>query len=275
MIAAKRPLAVLAVCLTVLGHSAPSAHAQTPSVDRAARVDRLLKELLSYDGTGPSPERYVQIRDNNTQQVLSEVDAFVGEHFIPGSKWSAEEVTAGLQQLLHVRTAPLARSTFFANLPSGRFLVTCVEVRRMGGSGPEDAMWFRAYREVGSQYLPAANAEFLLPGNTSQVEPRLLGNLRTVELRRRPVTSEFWFLAWAQVESPPPAVMIALRLLGFDGEKFRTVAATNGLAVADFDRAVEETDGSGFTVRRSADGSGVAVIERYTVTPGGPVKLAQ
>ena len=89
------------------------------------------------------------------------------------------------------------------------------------------------------------------------------------------MTSEFWFLAWAQVDSPPPAVTIALRLLGFDGEKFRTVAATNGITVSDFDRAVEETDGSGFTLRRSADRSGSAVIERYAVTAGGPVKLSE
>jgi hypothetical protein len=50
----KRLAAVLAMWLTVLGHWAP-VQAHTPSVDRAERVDRLLKELLSYDGTGSRP----------------------------------------------------------------------------------------------------------------------------------------------------------------------------------------------------------------------------
>ena len=266
-------LPALVVSLAVSGHSVP-AHGQTPSADRVKRVDRLLQELLAYDGTGPSLERYIRIKDTNTQQVLSEVDAFIRDTFIVNSSFSSNEVDSGLRKLLHVQTGPLARSTFYANLPSGRFLVVCVEVRRTGGSGPEDAMWFRAYREVGSQYLLAAAAEFPLSENTSQGEQRLMGNMRTVELRSRPVASEFWFVAWAQMDSPPPAVMIALRLLAFDGKAFRTVATADRVSVSDFDRAVEDTkDGYGFTLRRSPDGSATTVIERYTATATGLVKL--
>jgi hypothetical protein len=80
MTSTKHLLTTLVVWLAVLGHWAP-ARSQTPSVDRAKHVDRLLNELLSYDGPGPGLERYIRIRDTNTQQVLSEVDAFIAETF--------------------------------------------------------------------------------------------------------------------------------------------------------------------------------------------------
>jgi len=59
---------------------------------------------------------------------------------------------------------------------------------------------------------------------------------------------------------------------GFDGTRFRTVAATGDVRVDGFPRSVRTTQ-QGFSVTRLVDETKRTAIENYAVTASGPVKL--
>jgi hypothetical protein len=158
---------------------------------------------------------------------------------------------------------------FPVTLPGGRFLVIGVDVARIGPP-PEDAMSLRAYKETAGQFKPVANIE-LVRGDSDA--PELRGGLQVAALRSQPVPGEFWFIAWARVESARGAV-ITLRVYGFDGTRFRTVAATGDVLVDGFPQAVRTTQ-DGFSVTRLVDETKRRLIEEYAVTANGPVKLSK
>jgi hypothetical protein len=117
----------LAVCGRTLAQTQPAA----APIDRADNVAHLLGELLLHDSYGPGLGRYRQTRDDVTRRVLDEVDAFVTENFSP-STTSLPEMKARLNVLLnHVPHGRQHASAFSVSLPSGRFLVIGVEVKRL------------------------------------------------------------------------------------------------------------------------------------------------
>lgn len=262
-------LTVVAVWLTVFGQAA-FAQAQTiagPS-DRANTVRKLLNELRWHDAE--DNERYLKIVDERTKRVLSEVDGFVAESFLPGTA-TADRVKAGLDALLnHKKGDGDGSVAFLVNLPAGHFLVISVEVRRGGGAISEDAISFRAYLGTGNRFILAAETDY------PQIYPHIsaaLTNLNAEALSSQPVASEFWFIAWAQgAPMSPPTV--TTYLFGFDGEMFRTLWTTDPFITPYVNQAIQVTPGGGFTLCRTPDFKAWTVInEQYAVTVDGPQKV--
>jgi hypothetical protein len=168
---------------------------------------------------------------------------------------------------------------FSVSLPTGRFLVVGVEVKRGGGAISENAMSLRAYRETGNQFVPAADTNYLHVRDVSQdggeVGWEPLVALRVKTLTSRPNGSEFWFLAWAEVPPRSPYT-VTMRLFGFDGEKFRTIWAMDDFITPDVNRAVQVTADGGFTLSTMPDPRGVTVVNKqYAVTADGPQKVTE
>jgi hypothetical protein len=243
-------------------------------VDRVETVARLLDVLrrtdnptTEFERAGPpyTPSSYRVIKDSVTQQVLSEVDIFVTDLLLPGSMPVAQ-MKSWLDQLLnHAPHSLEAASVFPVTLPSGRYLVIGVDVPRIGPP-PEDALSLRAYKESAGQFRLVADAELVrAEGGVTQT----MSSLHVAALRSQPVSGEFWFLAWARVNSAE-GFAISLRLYRFDGTQFRTVATTGNVRVKS-DQAVRTTP-QGFSVA-TVDESQSAVIEEYAVTANGPVRL--
>ncbi len=270
-----RRLGVAALTIILCAANHPAAAQQpdtTPSADRAARVTRLLDQLRQPTSTfdPPSIARYMRIRDGVTAEVLAEVDAFVTEHFTPG-KTDEAQVKAGLDALLHHVPAISmeATSAFLVNLSIGRFLVVGVDIPRIG-DGPDDAMWLRAYRDDGAQFVHVTAAEFAQdrqrgPGNDGgQISLQLTG--------LEPLSAtHFWFVATARRIQGDLGTVV-LRIGRFDGETFTAVAAAPDIfpSVSPTVRALPD---GGFTIQRRASRYGKRIVERYTMSEQGPIKV--
>jgi len=253
----------------------PPARAQTPSAepaDRAARVVELLNQLRQPTSTfdPPSIARYLALRDRVTGEVLDEVDAFVTDHVVPG-KASEPQVKADLDMLLrHVPHSSMeATSAFLVNLWTGRYLVIGIDIPRIG-DGPDDAMWLRAYRDDGVQFVRVAAAEFVQDRPLARGGDGRLLSLNVTGLE--PLSaSHFWFVAMAHRHQGDRGTVV-LRIGRFDGDSFVLVAVAS-----DFFASVSPTvrpllDG-GFTVHRRASRNGKRIVERYGITERGPLKV--
>jgi hypothetical protein len=238
-----------------------------------------LKDLRWHDKD--SHELYLKIRDERTNRLLSELDGFIAENVSPRA--TAAAVTTGLDSLLGYKKGDLPHgAAFFPNLPGGQFLVIGVEVRRGGGAISENAFSFRAYKDNGSSFVFASAIEFRHGDVSGRNElddwsPSVL--LQIKPLPPRLVGSEFWFLAWAEVSSfVPPVVM--MQLFAFDGDHFRTVWAPKDFQTED-QKAVELTF-DGFIIGKLFDPTGRAagspttvIHEQYALTVDGPQKIGE
>jgi hypothetical protein len=142
---------------------------------------------------------------------------------------------------------------FSVNLPSGRFLIIGVEVRRGGDAINEDAISFRAYKEEADRFALIAD-----DGNLHRSDPSnpYLMSLHAKQLPFPPVTGEFWFVTSAVVPPQSP-YSVVMRLYAFDGETFRTVWAPDDILATSEDKAIDVT-ATGFIVNRLFDSSGHA-----------------
>lgn len=276
-------LTVVAAWLTLFGQG-QAAFAQTQgttiSDTRAANVAQLLKELRWHDN--PSHENYLQIREERTTRLLTEIDRFVAEAFAPRTATSIT-VQNGLDALLgHKRGDGAGSVVFSTNLPVGHFLVVGLEITRGGGALPEDAFSFRAYKDTGDTFVFVAATRYGHGGAVVNAERPLeelnaLFGLHAKPVPSRPVGNEFWFIAWAASSLQMPH-FVSMRLYAFDGADFRILWAPTDF-IANDDRAFELTV-DGFTIRKLSDpthmarGSPTVVIrEQYALTVDGPQKV--
>jgi hypothetical protein len=268
-------VATLTILLCAANHPASAQQPDTtPSADRPARVALLLDQLRQPTSTfdPPSIARYMRIRDSVTEEVFAEIDAFVTEHFIPGQTDEAQ-VKDGVDELLHhlPRHSLEATAAFVVSLSTGRYLVTCIDIPRIG-DGPDDAMWLRAYRDDGGRFVRVAEAEFAQdrrrgPGNDGGLTTLQLTGLEPLSATR------FWFVATA-VRHQGALGSVVLRIVRFDGETFTTVAAAPDVFPA-ASPTVEPLPDGGFTVQRRASRYGKRIVERYAMTEQGPVKVEE
>jgi hypothetical protein len=151
------------------------------------KVKTLSAQLRWHDEAGQ--EKYAATKDEVTRQVLNEIDAFVLDSFQPSSA-TAELVRAGLGGLLGYRSSDLTHDVaFVVNLPQGHFLIAGIEVSGGGDAIPDDTISFRAYRETGNRFVFVANTDSLSH----------LVDLQVEALAGVPLSSEFWFMAIAEV----------------------------------------------------------------------------
>lgn len=266
-----------AACLALfLSLSDPRVHAQVTAAvppDRAERVAALLDQLRQPTSTfdKPSIARYLHIRDPITAQVLAEIDAFVIEQFVPG-RTDDDQVKAGIDRLLHNRPRSTeATSAFLVNLSAGRYLVVGIDIPRIG-DGPDDAMWLRAYRDEGGQFARAAAAEFAQDREPGPGNQGALMSLQVTALA--PVsTNDFWFVGTAR-RIQGDRNTVALRIGRFDGETFTATASAPDIFPSMSPTVRPLADG-GFTVHRRVARDGKQIIERYTMTPQGPIKVEE
>jgi hypothetical protein len=265
-----------AAFVVVAGLAAHATFAQTQGTaapaDRATTVARLLKELRWTGAEGH--KAYLQTKDEQTKRVLDEVDGLVAESLSPGTT-TAGHVKARLDTLLGHKKGDMEESAAFSvNLPSGRFLVVGVEVRRGGGAISENAMSLRAYRETENQYVPVADADYLHTGDPTWEDGfQPLADLRVKALTLQPIGNEFWFIAWAEVPPRSPYT-VTMRLFGFDGEKFRTIWTTDDFMTPNVNRAIQITADGGF-ILRTTPYRGPDVNKQYAVTADGPQKVTE
>jgi len=266
-------VAALTICLCTANHLAAAQQPDTtPSADRFARVAQLLDRLRQPTSTfdPPSIARYMRIRDGVTEEILAEVDAFVTERFIPGQTDEAH-VRADMDALLHhlPEISLEATSAFLVTLTTGRYLVVGIDIPRIG-DGPDDAMWLRAYRDDGGQFVRVAAAEFAQdrrrgPGNDGSLMSLQLTGLEPLSAAR------FWFVATASRRQGALATVV-LRIGRFDGERFTAVAAAPDIFPSVSPTVRSLSDG-GFTIQRRASRYGKGIIERYAMTEQGPIKV--
>jgi hypothetical protein len=213
---------------------------------------------------------YYRTRDRLTQQVLAEVDAYVTENVVPRTI-RVPQVKAALDEVLnHVPKASLeATSAFLVTLTSGNYLIISVDVMRTG-QGPDDAMWLRAYKETGQQFVLVSDAEYTQDRKVPANEGFLMG-LQILGLPPQPSAQDVWFVAWAR-RHLPDSIALALRLCRFNGETFSTGAITGDI-VPSFHPPVRPTPDGGFTVHRRTAPEGPHIVEQYAVTAQGPVKV--
>ena len=251
-------MAVTTVCLAVWGQAVS---AQTPPVpvSRVENVARLVQDLRTRDY-----ERYLTIEEEWTRRLLNEVDEFVSESFSPDAA-TADQVKAGLDTLVgHTWRDVLGNAAFLANLPGGQALIIAVELPRGGQAASDDVMSLRAYQVAGKRYV--------VVGSTSLEG---VGHLQTKPLSKQPVGGEFWFAAWARLSAPSPP-RVGMRLLAFNGERFRTVWSEEQFLTPYVDLAVQITPDGGFTLRTMPDFRQVTVINKqYAVTADGPQKVTE
>ena len=279
MRSSKQWLASVAVCLTIGGQTFGQTREVAAPSDHASNVSRLLKDLRWHDLA--SHEQYLKIRNERTNRLLSELDGFIAENVSPRA--TAASVTTGLDLLLGHKNGDLLRSAaFLLNLPGGHFLVIGVEVTRGGEAISEDAFSFRAYKDNGGSFVFASAIEFRQPDVSGRNELDAWPTSAFLQIKALPtrmVGSEFWFLAWAEVSSfVPPVVM--MQLFAFDGDHFRTVWAPKDF-LTETDTAVELTF-DGFTMRKLFDPTGqaagsptVVIHEQYALTVDGPQKIGE
>jgi hypothetical protein len=270
---ARQSLAALVMCLLVFAHVARAQSPDpTPTTNRTNAVARQLKELRW--STSEGHDAYLQIKDNITKRLLTEVDGFIAETFSPRSTTTVQ-VKAGLDALLdHKKGSTLESVAFQVNLPTGRFLLIGVEIVRGGGAIPEDAISFRAYREAGEHFQAVADLDYPRDGAPyDSVE--ILASVNAMALSYQPIATEFWFAGWAVLPGAAPPTVTA-RLFGFDGERFRILWATAPFVTPNVDQAIDVTQDGRFTVRRMPDFKGMTVInEQYAVTADGPQKVTE
>ena len=268
-------VAALAILLCAVNHPAGAQQPDTtPSADRSARVARLLDQLRQPTSTfdPPSIARYMRIRDSVTEEVFAEIDAFVTEHFIPGQT-DELQVKDSVDELLHhlPRHSLEATAAFIVSLSTGRYLVTGIDVPRIG-DGPDDAMWLRAYRDDGGRFVRVAESEFAQdrrrgPGNDGGLISLQLTGLEPLS------ATHFWFVATARRHQGDIGSVV-LRIVRFDGETFTTVAAAPDVFPTVSPTVGPLPDG-GFTVQRRASRYGKRIVERYAMTEQGPVKVEE
>jgi hypothetical protein len=266
--------------LSVFGQAALAQSQQ--AIARATTVAELLKDLRWHDN--PSHDRYLDIRAERMQSLLSEIDGFVTETFSPGSA-TAVAVQDGLDALLGHKRGNLDNSVAFLSvLPVGRFLVVGVEIRRGGGALSEDAFSFRAYKDTGTAFAFIAETRFGTDVEFGQTQRRLkdwepVAFLNAKAVPAPPISNQFWFVTWAVASHFAPPV-VAVRLYAFDGERFRTIWTPKDF-VSESSTAVTLT-ADGLTVRKLIDSTGgtpgsptVVVRERYALTADGPQKVLE
>ena len=262
-------LAAVAVGQTLI----VSVFAQAQVGDGQARlvekVRTLSRQLRWHAG---DDEEFAAIKDKVTREILSDIDAFISDSFQSTSA-TPELVKGGLDALLDYKSGDEAHNVaFIVDLPQGHFLIVGIEVSRWVGAFAEDAISFRAYKQIANK--------FVFTTATGNLSDSLLMSLHAEALSKSPLPGEFWFLAMARMPPlSPPSVVI--RLYAFDGQKFRIVWAPKNVEAEAVDKAVVVT-GGGFLVDSLFDPTGMAagspsvmIHEQYVLTAVGPKKTAE
>jgi hypothetical protein len=265
------PIAVGAFLASVGALQAQDGETRT---NRTAIIRELSKQLRWHDEDGA--RIYEAEKGKVTQSVLGELDGFIAESFRPGVA-SAEQVKSALDKLLDLRDGPGNNAAFPTELPQGQFLIVGIELGRGGEGITEDAISFRAYKAIENRFAFVAHTEDLHSGHG---DDPYLGGFRAVVLSAPPVAGEFWFIGIARVPPlTPPA--IAMRLIAFNGERFRTTWAINDITAEGVDEAVNFA-ADGFTVNKLFDPTGQAALsptvvihEQYILALPGPKKVGE
>jgi len=268
----KRFLNVVALSLTFVGHAAlAQTQATAPTANHLDRVRQLSSALRWKDAEGH--KKYLRTKESTTKRLLNEVDRFIMASFLPSST-TVGQVKAGLDALLgHTKGEGRDSAAFSMKLPAGDFIVIGVELPRGGGTIAEDAISFRAYKENGNKFVRVADTEYVHSGDVSEEGWEPLASLNVKSFPVSPVASEFWFLAWAEVPPKAPPT-VTMRLIAFDGEKFRTVWTSDDFIAPYMNQAVEVTQDSGFILSRMPDPRANNIVnEKYVVTADGPQKV--
>lgn len=229
---------------------------------------RALAEQLRWR-TESGRKRYEAEKTELTHNVLSEIDQYIKEKFVPGAA-TAEQVQSGLNDLLgYTKGLGVQNVAFVANLPKGDFLIVGVELWRGGAAINEDYICFRAYADLGGKFVNVANT-----GNLSQSDSYLVG-LNARALQPRQIASQFWFIAWADVPPQSP-YSIVIRLYAFDGKRFRTVWAPQNIIAANIDKAIQVGPSDVITINRMPNWKSSNIVhEQYVISEKGPKKTKE
>lgn len=247
------------------GFTAQQANAPT---NRVAKIRTLTQQLRWRKGG--DLKHYEAIKDNVSQSLFRELDAYISQNFPADS--TAAQVRAGLDEVLEVKNGDLIQNVVFSSdLPAGRFLIVGIELEGAGTNDLNeygDRICFRAYQASGRRLVYVANS-----GNMSD---SALTALHALPLRAPQVGGDSWFIAWADVPPQSPYT-IAIRLYAFDGKKFRTVWAPPNIIAAGIDTAVQvEPGGALFTVNQMPTWTSQDIVhEQYAVSASGPKKIKE
>jgi hypothetical protein len=229
---------------------------------------RVLAEQLRWR-TESGRKRYEAEKTELTHNVLSEIDHYINERFVPGSA-TVEQVQSGLNHLLgYTKGLGIHNVAFFANLPKGDFLIVGVELWRGGPAINEDYICFRAYADLGGKFVNVANT-----GNLSQSDSYLVG-LHAQALQPPQITGQFWFIAWANVPPQSPYTIV-IRLYTFDGKRFRKVWEPQNIIATNIDNAIQVGPSDAITINRMRSWKTSTIVhEQYVISEKGPKKTKE
>jgi hypothetical protein len=235
--------------------------------NHVAQIRTLAKQLRWQTESGR--KHYEAEKAELTRNVLSEVDQYITETFVPDSV-TAEQVQSGLNNLLgYTKGLGIQNVAFLANLPKGDFLIVGIDLWRGGAAINEDYICFRAYADIGGKFVHVAGTENLVASDS------FLVGVNARALEPPPIAGEFWFLSWADVPPQSPYT-IAIRLYAFDGKKFRTIWAPQNIISASIDTAVQVGPGGVFTVNQMPTWTSQDIVHgQYAVSTTGPKKVRE
>jgi hypothetical protein len=267
--------ATLTVLLLLLGNNKTLRAGQNVVVPvaRAARVTELVGSVRWR--TADERREYDATKDALTNQLLQEIDGIMVASVAPQSM-NLGQVRISLDALLgHAPKSLRGSLVFDVTLPNGHFLLIGVEIPRGGGTIPEDAISFRAYKDVGERFALVSNIEFLHQDIWHDGSAPL-SSMNARALTRQPIGTQFRFLAWANLPSGASPPTVAVRLFGFDGDQFVVTWQRDDFMSPFPTDAVTVTADGGFIISRMPDPRGTRVVnESYAVTADGPQKVTE
>lgn len=166
------------------GFTAQQANAPT---NRVAEIRTLIQQLRWRRGV--DLKHYEAIKDDVSQNLLRELDAYISQNFPADS--TAAQVKAGIDAVLGVKNGDLIHNIVLSSdLPSGHFLIVGFELEGAGTNdlnGYGDRVCFRAYQSSRGRLVHVANS-----GNMSN---SALAALHALSLRASQSSDDFWFIA--------------------------------------------------------------------------------
>jgi hypothetical protein len=261
---------LLAIAVTILLPIHLASQNADHQEERAGRIKSLAGQLRWHDEVGK--EQYKNQQRDLTAKAFSEIDSYIVSDFRPEVD-TADQIHKRLDAVLGTKDSDFSMNVvYLAELSQGKFLIAGIELSRGGGAIGENAISFRAYREVGDVYQYIDSTEDLVGLEDGPSGPALSG-LNAASIPDPPIKGEFWFVAWADV--PPRAPFtIAARIFAFDGRKFRTVWTATEFIASRIDQAIEMGTDSKLTINKMPDWQSQYILhEKFVVTADGPRKV--
>jgi hypothetical protein len=231
------------VCIATLligahGWGYQRAESTPNNTDVKSKIDQLRSRLRWSDEN--SQHEYKTNRAQVTNEIWTLIDSFIAQTY--SGSVNPEQLKAALDSMLGHKAGGLENTVVLpVDIPAGKFVIAGLEVTRGGRAIAEDAVSFRAYREMDGRWTLVSHVEL-------EPEYDFLADLHALALPQG-FPGTFGLIAWA-MEPPLAPYKVITRVYAFDGQKFTTVWAPRSFITGDVDSFVRLSPGLRQPVKR-------------------------